>query len=324
MQEPIGANPMYGDDPAKADETRLIVNSAVATVWSGPNRAREKDRPSILAAADIRAWTGSMDVKEKLWLVGKLETQVLYGKPVKLVAVDGDWAQVVVPGQPTSRNDQGYPGWMPLRQLAECGGSDSLAACPEAVVSSPTAFLYDDSEGAVPFMEISFNTRLPVVREERDMYVVQTPANGEKTIRQSETVGREVSGRLSAPSGEELVSVGKSFLGLPYLWAGMSGFGFDCSGFTHTLYDFFGILIPRDASDQAKSGLRVDRAELRPGDLLFFASNSGKGNVHHVGMYAGSGQMLHSPSSDRSIEIIPLDTPSYSQEFAGARRYIPE
>lgn len=323
-QEPLGANPVDLVDPAKAAEPRLAVNSAVATLWSGPNRAREKDRPSLLAAADMRAWTGSMDVEEKLWLVGKLETQVLYGKPVKLVAVDGDWAQVIVPGQPTSRSDQGYPGWMPLRQLAECGGSASLAACPEAVVSSPTAFLYDDTEGTVPFMEVSFNTRLPVVREERDMYVVQTPANGEKSVRKSEAVVRNVSGRLSTPSGEQLVSAGKSFLGLPYLWAGMSGFGFDCSGFTHTLYDFFGILIPRDASDQAKSGLRVDRAELRPGDLLFFASNRGKGKVHHVGMYAGGGRMLHSPSSDRSIEIIPLDTPSYSQEFAVARRYIPE
>lgn len=310
-------------DPTKVADTRLVVNSAVATVWSEPNRGRAQDEPSLLAAADMRSWTGSMSVKEKLWLVGKLETQVLYGQPVKHLATDGDWAQVIVPGQPTSRNEQGYPGWMPLRQLAESSAIDSLAACPEAIVSAPTALLYEDAVGAAPFMEISFNTRLPVVREEGDAYIVQTPADGEKIVRKSETVVRNAAELPPLPSGEELVAAGESFLELPYLWAGMSGFGFDCSGFTHTLYDFFGILIPRDASDQAKSGVQVEREELRPGDLLFFASQRGKGKIHHVGMYAGNGQMIHSPSSDRSIEIIALDTPSYSQEFAGARRYIP-
>jgi cell wall-associated NlpC family hydrolase len=113
------------------------------------------------------------------------------------------------------------------------------------------------------------------------------------------------------------------FLGLPYLWAGNSAYGFDCSGFTYTIYKYYGILLPRDATDQIHKGTFIYKSQLQPGDLLFFATNKGKGNIHHVSMYVGNGKMIQAPRAGKSIEIISINTSPYKEEYAGARRYLP-
>jgi len=55
---------------------------------------------------------------------------------------------------------------------------------------------------------------------------------------------------------------------------------------------------------------------------MFFATNNGKGSVHHVSMYIGNGQMMHSPKAGKTVEIISIHTSAYAKEFAGARRYL--
>ena len=74
---------------------------------------------------------------------------------------------------------------------------------------------------------------------------------------------------------------------------------------------------------QSRNGVAVDKEHLQKGDLIFFAHDQGKGSVHHVAMYIGDGNMIHSPRAERSVEIIPLNTPGYIEEYAGARRYLP-
>lgn len=306
-------------------ERERVINTAVATLWREPGLHRPLDKAAVAAAPDIRKWIAGMSVQDKRWLVGKLETQVLYGQKVKLLETRGRWAKVVVPGQPTSRNAEGYPGWVPLGQLAFVRPRPSEPfERPVAVVKHVTAWLYDDPAGASPYLELSFNTRLPIVREAGAYYAVQTPAAGEKYLRRADSAPPYPREAAAGPTGELLVNQAKHFLGLPYLWAGLSGFGFDCSGFTHALYGFFGIPIARDAADQFKGGAAVERDRLRPGDLLFFANDDGKGNVRHVGLYAGDGQMIHSPHSERSIELLSVDTPAYARQFAGAKRYLPD
>ena len=119
--------------------------------------------------------------------------------------------------------------------------------------------------------------------------------------------------------GPGLVRSATMFTGLPYLWAGRSGFGFDCSGLTSLVYRVHGVAIPRDAAPQAEDGVAVRSAALRAGDLLFYATN---GKVHHVSMYAGGGRIVHAPSTGRNIETIAVTTASFASEFAGARRFL--
>src|SRR5699024_3900917 len=124
------------------------------------------------------------------------------------------------------------------------------------------------------------------------------------------------------PTGADLVNTGRQFLGLRYLWAGVSGFGFDCSGFTYSIYRAHGITIPRDADAHAEQGRDVAKADLQSGDLLFFAQPGGTGFVHLVGMYIGDGKMIHAPNASTTVEIVDWQEWDVDDEFAGAKRIL--
>jgi cell wall-associated NlpC family hydrolase len=142
---------------------------------------------------------------------------------------------------------------------------------------------------------------------------VRLPAGGTARVYASKVAAQA---RPDTPAA--IVSSARQFLGLDYLWAGTSGFGFDCSGLTEIVYRVHGIRIPRDASPQSTAGTAVRRSALRPGDLVFFARN---GTVHHVGMYIGNGKMLHSPRTGSEVKISSISAAPYGREYAGARRF---
>lgn len=156
--------------------------------------------------------------------------------------------------------------------------------------------------------------------------VVQTP-HGLARIRRADVQVVAEPGEYPAVhpdgqnKGQAIVAQAKRFLGLPYLWGGMSAWGYDCSGFAHSMHLACGIVIPRDASVQALHGASIPPEELQPGDLLFFAYEQGKGRVHHVGIYAGDGHMIHSPDSASSVELIPLKGYKLADEHCVSRRY---
>ncbi len=89
--------------------------------------------------------------------------------------------------------------------------------------------------------------------------------------------------------------VSKKFLGVPYLWGGMSQEGIDCSGLTHLVYREMGIEIPRDACDQYRSCEKIELDNLECGDLIFSAPE-GKG-IDHVILYLGNGQVMEARMS---------------------------
>lgn len=298
------------------------VNVAVATLWKQPNLTRTIDRSSVLKTVDLKKWTSSMTIPQKQWLVGKIESQALYGQEVKVLQTKGEWVQVAIPEQASPKHQGGYPGWMPKAQLTTV--YPNYSTCEIARVKTKTAMLRNDDQAAKPFMEISFNTTLPVIGQEGDWILVQTPANGVKRLSKKEAAVFAAEKDIPKPTAKTIVATAKMFEGLPYLWAGTSGFGLDCSGFTYSVYRQHGIALPRDASVQAVNGKRVGKNELQLGDLLFFSHNKGKGAVHHVGMYIGNGKMIHSPNPKRSVEIVPIATEPYKSEFSGARRYLPE
>jgi len=311
-------------EDCKVNQTarKHYVNVAVATLWTEAGLARQMDTPSLSSPVDMEKWTSNMaTADQRRWLTGKTETQALYGQEVRLLKVQGDWAYVAVVGQSTPRSKYGYPGWLPRKQILTTTTGAAYSKCPVAIVSAKTAKLYDTDRKS-SLLTLSFNTRLPVVANEDNWLQVHMPDNGTAWLRKQDADVYEQLSDIPAPTGEELVQTGKQFLGLPYLWAGISAYGFDCSGFTSTLYSFHGIALPRDASAQIKEGTPVSWSDMQPGDLMFFAHDNGKGSVHHVSMYIGDGKMMHSPKAGKTVEIISVDTPAYKKEFAGARRYL--
>ncbi|OWR31103.1 peptidase P60 [Saccharibacillus sp. O23] len=307
---------------AAAPKTKTVVGVSVATLWKTPGLARSIDASSLASPVDMTAWTAAMNTTAKRrWLTGKTETQALYGQEVKIVQTRGAWSQVVVTDQATSKSRYGYPGWLPTAQLRTVPAADWDGSAPEAVVGAKTAALYK-TDGSAKLLELSFGTRLPVAAQRGEWVEVRAPQYGTAKMRAEDVKVTAAGAKEAQPTGKQLVDTGRTFLGLKYLWAGTSAYGFDCSGFTGAIYRYYGIRLPRDASDQFRAGKSVAKADLQPGDLLFYAHNDGKGSVHHVAMYIGDGKMIHSPKAGRTVEIIPTATKGYANEFAGARRYL--
>src|SRR5699024_3360190 len=112
----------------------------------------------------------------------------------------------------------------------------------------------------------------------------------------------------------------KQFDGLRYLWAGVSAYGFDCSGFTYSIYRAHGIDLPRDSGDQAQAGKAVSSSNLKAGDLLFFSTPSG--TVHHGGHYVGDGGTIDSPDAAKDVYVTDWKKWDPGNESAGARRIL--
>ena len=172
---------------------------------------------------------------------------------------------------------------------------------------------------ATPVTEISFGTRLPQVGLAGAWVRVATPTGRVLRLAASAVAVRAPTTSALPRTGADVVRGAQMFTGLPYLWAGRSGFGFDCSGLTSLGYRVHGVVIPRDADAQAVRGRAVSTSALRPGDLLFYATS---GYVHHVSIYAGNGRMVQSPRTGSTVQTIAMSTPSYARELAGARRFI--
>lgn len=307
--------------PEVAAGRDALVAVSVATVWNEPAQARPVDAPSVSNPVDVKRWTSTMTVDEKLWLVDKLATQALYGERVSVREIRGTWARVVVTGQPSSQDPAGYPGWMPVAQLVGISGS---AASPgrTAVVTRPTATLGDTASPSHILLELSYNTRLPVIATAADRVTVAIPGGGQGVLAPGDVEVQAPGPQPTTPV--DLVRSARLFSGLPYLWAGTSALGYDCSGFTAAVYGAHGIVLPRDADDQALlAGTPVALDKLQPGDLLFYAGDGGKGAIHHVSMYVGDGMMIQSPATGRTVETVPVSTPSMVKQFWGARRYLP-
>ncbi|PID04896.1 MULTISPECIES: NlpC/P60 family protein [unclassified Sporosarcina] len=315
--------PDFREQPAcyKPNNTPVqTVNVPVTTLWKEPGKSRTVDAYATNKTPDITKWIATMSLREKQWLVGKLETQALYGQTVKVLQTKGDWVQVVVTDQSSPKNAAGYPGWMPKNHLTAV--YPNYATCDTAMVTTKSATLTMDKNGKQPHRSISFNTTLPIMDVMDNKLAVQTPADGVKYVDKSSVKIVGADGVMPKPTTQQIMDTAKLFDGLPYLWAGTSGFGLDCSGFTYSVYRQHGIDIPRDASVQALNGTLIQKNDLQPGDLMFFAYNKGKGIIHHVGMYAGNGQMIHAPNPKRTVEIIPMTVEPYKSEYVSARRYL--
>jgi cell wall-associated NlpC family hydrolase len=134
-------------------------------------------------------------------------------------------------------------------------------------------------------------------------------------IGQLDQVRQTVTDRTS-----ELVVTAVGFMGVPYRRGGNSAeTGFDCSGFVRAMYNqTVGLMLPRRAVEQAAATAPVARADLKPGDLVFF--NTMRRAFSHVGIYVGEGKFIHSPRSGAEVRVENMNGSYWQRRFDGARR----
>ena len=289
------------------------VSVSVATLWRSPDSTRAVDAPALANPARIQQWLGDMTLTQRRALNGHADTQALLGDQVQVVRLRPGWVKVVVPSQPSQLDSRGYPGWVPRRQLTAL---PPVTSAQLATVVARTAWLSTDQTDPARVFRISFGTRLPVVGEDGRWVRVEMPDGVVRRVLRSAAVLHQPGQPALPASTSSLMSTATSFVGLPYLWSGLSGFGLDCSGLTWLDYRVHGITIPRDALPQSRHGTPV--AHPGPGDLMFYAT---AGRVHHVSMYLGNGRMVQAPHTGARVQVVATSLPVYSSEYSGSRRY---
>lgn len=295
---------------------------AVASIWTTPTSTRKSDELGISLPVQLNKWLEQQPFQERLELCESnlIQTQLLYGERVQVIDQVGEWCSVIVPQQPSRKNADGYPGWVPAIQLQPV---KSKEVSKFVIVTANKAQLIhaDFTLGVV----MPFNTIVDYVDEDTTYYYVQTP-HGEGQILKSESAisNQPHHGNRDSMTNATIKSL--QFLDLPYLWSGMSSYGYDCSGFTYNIAKSAGHIIGRDATEQSEGGRAIDiqnRSKWRIGDLLFFADDIGtdKESVRHVGVYFGNDLLLHSFQTGKSVELYELNGSKLEKEICAVRRY---
>lgn len=298
-------------------ETMQVAVSA-AGIWTAPDAVRGLDAPALDNPVRLGAWAAAQGPDERRDLWGRLDTQALLGDTVLVDDVKDGWAQVVVPSQPCRKDSRGYPGWVPLQQLAP--PTPVTADARRVVVTVPRTAILDAPGGRPVLTDVTFATILPTLATLDGYAEVAVPGGRTGWISQAHLSAYNEGESL--PTAQQLLTAGRQFLGLMYLAGGTTADGLDCSGLTYGIYRRFGWLLPRDATDQYAVGEPVDLAELAPGDLMFFRKQE-TGFVYHVGLCAevidGWPSMLQSSQTDWDTIDTPITDIRHGHLFAARR-----
>ena len=174
-----------------------------------------------------------------------------------------------------------------------------------------------DSEDLAPGQELALvapdDSTLPV-----DAVKLPTEAELELIAKSASASAQEEKPEESLK--DRVIRVAERMLSVPYRWGGSTLKGLDCSAYVQKVYAFLNLELPRSAREQYREGVRVDKAELSMGDLVFFRTYAKYPS--HVGIYLGDNRFIHASSRDRKVKIDNLEAPYYVKRYIGAKRLL--
>lgn len=248
----------------------------------------------------------------------ELVSQALMGTPLKVLDYNNKFYRVQTPEQ--------YIGWMDAGGLFLFSQNelDQWKGSNRYIFNSMTGFAYDapGKKGEV-VSDLVIGDLFEVESTVRRFLKIRIPDGRFGYVRKSDCISFYVWSN-SEPNMKSMLSVARHMMGSPYLWGGASSKATDCSGFVKLVYYTQGIILARDASQQARYGESIDfkmMDNLQAGDLLFFGRSAQR--VRHVGIYLGKGDFINSSGMVHISSINPADSKFItSRNFVSARRII--
>ena len=249
-----------------------------------------------------------------------LDTQARMGDVVTLLDRDGVWCKVSTPDP--------YTGWTTELSLSFMTEAEIEAynAAPKWICTAEfTHILADPREDADRISDMLMGD---VVRKTDSgipgWKCVKLPDGNNGWVEEGALTDLEAWNASRECTAQNVIALAKLFVGVPYLWGGISPKHFDCSGLVKFCFMMNGRWLPRDCSQQIKEGTPValDVDAMLPGDLLFFG-NPETGRPAHVGIYIGDGHMIHSSQLVRINSLRPEDPDCYgSKQLIAVRRIL--
>ena len=243
---------------------------------------------------------------------GEMATQALMGTPLRVLQSGGDWWRVQTP--------DGYIAYIPSSSVVEktpaqmrawrgakrfiVTSLDQVKAYNSPTATGPRDVVTDLVNGCI----VTIPEGRPNIVNRR--YHIELPDGREAYVDASAL--KNIDQWAAQTFNPELIlDVAYSLEGTPYLWGGTSTKAVDCSGLAKTAYFANGIILMRDASQQALTGTRIEAEnwrDCRAGDLLFFGTRAGK--VTHVAIYDSNGDYVQSSGRVKRNSVDPTN-PSY-------------
>lgn len=222
----------------------------------------------------------------------ELVTQALLGTPVRILKESRGWYLVQTPDEYIAWTESGSTVLLDKEGISEWKNT-------EKVIYLKT-YGFSVNENKQHVSDLVTGNVLKLEAENHEYWHVSYPDGRQASIDKSEAMLiKPWLGNIKF-SDSSVIEISLEMMGIPYLWGGTSTKGFDCSGFTKTIYFLHGLVLPRDASQQVHAGELVDTernfSRLQVGDLLFFGTKNDDGSerVIHVGIWLGNNQFIHS------------------------------
>lgn len=233
-------------------------------------------------------------VREEPSEAAEQATQLLFGQVCEVVERKSSWLKIrcTVDGQ---------VGWVSRKMTTPVSEEDvrlldeNQKANGEGVVAAPMTVVTDTETGEK--LMLTIGTRLPNYRKGTFEVLGKQYKIDSKSVYRLEAKGEKVLVNGKEVTGENVVRVARSLMNVPYLWGGKNMMGYDCSGFTQTVYGVFGVNLLRNAREQVTQGKVVNSlAEAQAGDLVFFDHADRDPNatrITHVGMLISPTEVIH-------------------------------
>ena len=260
----------------------------------------------------------------------ELVTQAVMGVEVSALYRAGGWLYV-------RAGAERYLGWVEDGQVALTNpdGLEGWRRSPRLMVTAPFALVREGADpGALPVSDVVAGGTLRHENDKDGWFRVTLPDGRAGYLEPGAALPFDRWRVAYAPTADGVERTALQFMGVPYLWGGTSAKGFDCSGYTKTVFRLHGIELARDADQQAVEGDAVPLDQgygpFRKGDLLFFTARptpDRSGAITHVGIYLGAGEFVHASGRVKRNSFDPA-SPIYSENLlkrlAGVRRVLPE